>query len=194
MSATITGMAGAARRFVLWAPVAAAVVLAAGCGGGGSSSSDTMAPQDWANSLCGSVNTWATSVRSATTSLQGGNLSKDSLQSAATNVKDATNTLADDLKGLKRPDIQAADKAKQQVDSLSSTFKSDVQSMQSDVKNASGAKGVLTAVSKVSATLVTMGGQLQSTFGELQKLDAKGELDKAFKNAPNCKKLQKQGA
>jgi len=193
MSATITWMASAARRFSLLAPVAAAVVLAAGCGGG-SSSSDTMAPQDWANSLCGSVDTWAKSIRSAASSLQGGNVSKDSLQSTATNVKDATNTLADDLKGLKKPDIQAADKAKQQLDTLSSKYKSEAQSLQNDLKNASGAAGVLTAVRKVSQTLVTMGGQLQSTFGELQKLDAKGELNKAFRNAPNCKKLQKQGA
>ena len=194
MSATITGIAGAARGFSLLAPVAAAVVLAAGCGGGSSSSSDTMAPGDWANSLCGSVDTWATSIRSAATSLRGGNVSKDSLQSTASNVKDATNTLADDLKGLKKPDIQAADKAKQQLDSLSSKYKSEAQSLQNDLKNASGAKGVVTAVSKVSQTLVTMGGELQSTFAELQKLDAKGELNKAFRNAPNCKKLQKQGA
>jgi hypothetical protein len=189
-------MTGAARRFSLLALVAAAVVLAAGCGGGGgnSSSSDTMAPGDWANSLCGSVDTWAKSIRSAASSLQGGNVSKDSLQSTATNVKDATNTLADDLKGLKKPDIQAADKAKQQLDTLSNKYKSEAQSLQNDLQNASGAKGVLTAVSKVSQTLVTMGGQLQSTFAELQKLDAKGELNKAFRNAPNCKKLQKQGA
>jgi hypothetical protein len=187
-------MAGAARRFSLLALVAAAVVLAAGCGGGGSSSSDTMAPKDWANSLCGSVDTWAKSIRSAASSLQGGNVSKDSLQQTATHVKNATNTLADDLKGLKKPDIQAADKAKQQLNTLSSNYKSEVQSLQNDLKNTSGVQGVVTAVSKVSQTLVRMGGQLQSTFGELQKLDAKGELNKAFTNAPNCKKLQRQGA
>jgi conjugal transfer/entry exclusion protein len=173
--------------------VAAAVVLAAGCGGGGSSS-DTMPAQDWANSLCGSVDTWAKSIRSAASSLQSGNVSKESLQSTATNVKDATNTLADDLKGLKKPDIQAADKAQQQINTLSSKYKSEIQSLQNDLKNASGATGVVTAVRKTTQTLVTLGSQLQSTFGELQKLDAKGELNKAFRDAPNCKKLQKQGA
>ena len=182
-------MTATLRRLPLFLPVVLAVVLVAGCGG---SSSNKMDPGEWANSICGSVDTWATSVRSAASSLQGGNVSKSALQSTANDVKDATNTLADDLKGLDKPDIQAADKAKQQLDTLSSNYKDEVQSMQNDVQNASGASGTLTAVSKVSQTLVTMGSQLQSTFGQLQKLDAKGELDKAFKNASNCKKLQKQ--
>jgi hypothetical protein len=185
-------MTATLRRLPLFLPVVLAVVLVAGCGGG-SSSNNKMDPTEWANSICGSVDTWATSVRSAANSLRGGNVSKNALQSTANDVKDATNTLADDLKGLGKPDIEAADKAKQQLDTLSTNYKNEVQSMQNDVQNASGASGTLTAVSKVSQTLVTMGSQLQSTFGELQKLDAKGELDKAFKNASNCKKLQKQG-
>jgi hypothetical protein len=186
---------GAFGRLLLFLPVAAAVVLAAGCGGGGNSAStQAMDPAEWANSLCGSIDTWATSVRSAASSLQGGNVSKDSLQSTANKVKDATNTLADDVKGLGKPDTQSGQKAKQQLDTLSDKYKSEVQSMQDTVKNASGTRGTLTAVSKVSSTLVTMGSQLQTAFGELQKLDAKGELDKAFRNASNCKKLRKQGA
>ena len=187
---------GVLRRLFLFLPVAVAVVLAAGCGGGGNSGSSTQAmdPSEWANSLCGSIDTWATSIRSAASSLQCGNVTKDSLQNTANGVKDATNTLADDIKGLGKPNTQSGQKAKQDLDQLSDEYKSEVQSMQDEVKNASGAKGTLTAVSKVSSTLVTMGSQLQSTFGQLQKLDAKGELNTAFKNASNCKKLQKQGS
>lgn len=188
--------AAAFRRALLFLPVAAAVVLAAGCGGGGSSASSTQAtdPTEWANSLCGSIDTWASSIRSAASTLQGGNVTRASLQDTANKVKDATNTLADDMKSMGKPNTQAGQKAKQQLDTLSDKYKSEVQSMENTVKNASGASGTLSAVSKVSSTLVTMGSQLQAAFADLQKLDAKGELDKAFRSASNCKKLRRQGA
>jgi argininosuccinate lyase len=180
------------RRLPLFLPAIAAVVLAAGCGGGGSSSG-TMDPTEWADSLCGSIDTWATSVRSTTSTLRGGNVSKDSLQSAAGDIKDSTTTLADDLKGLGKPDTDAGDQAKQAVDKLSSEYKDETKAMEDTVKSASGATGAAQAASAVRSTLTTMSSQLQAMFAGLQKRDAKGELEKAFKNASSCKALSNQG-
>jgi hypothetical protein len=165
----------------------AAVVLAAGCGGGGNSGATD--PTEWADSLCGSVDTWATSIRSTTSTLRGGNVSKDSLTSAAGDIKDATDTLADDLKGLGKPDVASGDQAKQSIDELSTEYKSEAKALQDTVK----ASGAVKAASTVSATLTTMSSQLQTTFANLQKRDAKGELEKAFRNASSCKELARKG-
>ena len=44
-------------------------------------------------------------------------------------------------------------------------------------------------LASVGVTLQQMGAQVTSTFSELGSLDAKGELESAFKNADNCSSL-----
>ncbi len=61
------------------------------------------------------------------------------------------------------------------------------------MNSASGVSGTLSAISVASATLVTMGQQVSSTFGDLQKLDAKGELEQAFSSSSSCKQLTSSG-
>ena len=61
-------------------PVALAAVLVAGCGGSGGSSSSSPSATEWANSLCSAITTWSTSVQASAQTLQGGNLSADSLK------------------------------------------------------------------------------------------------------------------
>src|SRR5206468_9660923 len=97
--------------------LAVLAVLAAGCGGGGGSS-DTKSAQDWADGVCSAINTWTDSLKSAGQSLSGGNLSKDSLESAATDVKDATSQLEDDLSGLGARGTKAGRQARQTPDQL----------------------------------------------------------------------------
>ena len=81
-------------RFAL-VPVVVAVVLASGCGG----SSDTSSATDWADNLCSALGTWTSSVKSTANSLKA-NPSKESLKSAAGDIKSASDTLVDDLKDL----------------------------------------------------------------------------------------------
>jgi hypothetical protein len=166
-------------------PVAVVVVLASGCGG----SSDTSSATDWANNLCSAITTWSDSVKSSANSLKGGNLSENGLKSASTDIKDASNKLVDDLKGLGKPDTEAGQQAKDAVDKLSGQVDNDVQEMQSAVDKVSGVNGVLAAVSSVSATLSTMATQISSAASTLEQTDAKGELQQAFKNASACKSL-----
>jgi hypothetical protein len=174
-----------ARRLAL--PLVLAV-LAAGCGGK-SNSSGTTSTTDWANGLCSAITTWTTSLKTATNSLQGGNVSKDILTSTADDVKSATDTFVDDLKGLGKPDTQAGQQAKASVDKLADELQSDASSIQDAVKGVSGIGDVLTALPTVTTSLGSMSSQFQATFSELQQLDAKGELQNAFQQADSCKSL-----
>jgi hypothetical protein len=47
----------------------------------------------------------------------------------------------------------------------------------------------MAAASSVSTSLSTMGNQINATASKLDQADAKGELQKAFKNAPACSSL-----
>lgn len=127
--------------------------------------------------------TWSESVRSSTSSLKG-DVSESSLTSASDEISNATGKLEDDLKGLGKPNTEGA---------LSGQLKTDIDMINNAVDDVSGASGVVQAVSTVSSTLATVGNQVRAAFTDLQKLDTKGELEQAFKNADSCKTLSKQG-
>jgi hypothetical protein len=123
------------------------------------------------------------------TSLGVGDLSRNGLESAVDDAKGATETLVTDLKELGTPDTEAGAEAKSAIDELSSELSKDVDEIQTALDDASGVSGVLTAVSTVSATLASMGTQLTSTFGDLESLDAKGELESALSQSSSCTEL-----
>jgi len=172
--------------------VAIAVVLAAGCGGGGSSSgsSSSPSPKDWANNLCSAISTWSDSVKKSGQTLQSGKVTKDNLKQTTDDIKGATHQLAEDLKGLGKPDTDAGQDAKDAMDKLSTQIDGDVQDMQKAVDNAgSSAGGAVAAASSIASTLSKMGTQIGAASSSLQSLDAKGELEQGFKDAPACKSL-----
>jgi hypothetical protein len=166
--------------------VAFVALLAAGCGSNGS---DTTATQTWATGVCNAFTTWKTSLSNIESSVKSGGLTQDSLDKAVSQAKDATNTLGSDLKKLGKPDTQAGQQAKDEVDQLSSNLTKNVKTIDDAVSNASGAAGVLTAVSTAGSTLVTMGNEVQSTVTSLKKIDPKGELQQAFQDSPACKSV-----
>jgi uncharacterized protein YoxC len=184
--------ARAGRRSACVIAVVALATLAAGCGGKSSSSQSTSAA-DWANGLCSALSTWSTSVRTQTTSLKG-NVTESSLKSASGEVTKATDELESDLKGLGTPDTESGKKANETLDTLTGQLKTDAQTIDKAVKEVSGTSSALQAVSTISSTLVTVGDQVTTAFTSIQQLDAKGELDKAFRNSEECKKLSKQGS
>ncbi len=177
-----------ARRLLGVAVVAAAALVAAGCGGSSSSSSDTSPATTWADGVCSAVATWTSSISSIGDSLKAGNLSQDSLTSAANDAKDATKTLTSDLSSLGTPDTATGQKAKEAVDQLSTDLEADVKSVQDAVDGASGISGLVSAIPVITSTLVTAKDQVSSTISDLQSLDAKGELQSAFKQASSCAK------
>jgi hypothetical protein len=168
-------------------PVALLVVVAvlvAGCG-----SKKPMTPADWANGVCSAVSTWKDSLTSAAEPLKSGNISKDSLQTAADDAKSATDKLQSDLKDLGKPNTQSGQQAQDQVDKLASDLQTDVDTIKSAAEGASGASGSASAVTTATTTVSTMKTQVSSTITSLKQLDAKGELTTAFRQADSCQQL-----
>jgi hypothetical protein len=177
------------RALVAISSLAVLAVLAAGCGGGGGGSSDTQSAQDWADGVCSAINTWTDSLKSAGQSLQGGNLSENSLKQAASDLKDSTAQLKDDLDGVGKPDLSSGDKAKDEVDTLSGNIQDGVDKIDGAIKDAQNGGNLVNALTTVTSTISTMGTQVQTTFTNLRKLDPQGELESAFKNTSSCKTL-----
>jgi methyl-accepting chemotaxis protein len=173
------------RRLLI--PALAVSLLAGGCGGEDGTSENTAgsAASDWANSVCEAVTNWNGAMASARTSLTE-NPSKEGLESAADDVESATQTLADDLKALGKPDTASGEEAKAAVDELATNLEENLQSIQDAVAGTSGASEALSAVSTVSATLVTMGDQISETVQKLRQVDADGELRAAFDETGSC--------
>ena len=166
--------------------LAAAALLAAGCGSG---DDETSGANDWANSVCSAVSTWKTSVSSAATSIQGGNLSENSLESAVDDVTDATKTLADDLKDAGRPDTADGQKAKGVVDQLAGEIEDGAEKIADAVDGAS----LLDAISTITGTLATMGDQVGAAVDQLEQLEPVGELKDALINSDECSSLRSGG-
>ena len=180
------------RALLAISSLVALAFLAAGCGGSGGGSSNTQSTEDWADGVCSAINTWTDSLKSASASVSGGNLSENSLKQAATDLKDATAQLKDDLSGLGKPDVSSGDQAKESIDTLSGNIQDDVDKIEGAIKGAQSGGGIANALTTVTSTISTMGSQVQSTFSELEKLDPKGELESAFNNASSCKSLTSQ--
>jgi hypothetical protein len=172
------------------AAVAVIALLAAGCGGSSdSASSDTTPTEEWADGLCSSISTWTSSLTSIVDTLKGGDLTKDSLTSAVDEAKSATETFTTSLSDLGKPDTEAGQEAKDSVDKLVTDVQADVTEIEDAVDGASGVAGVIAAVPTITATLSKAGEQVSSTLTGFQDLDAKGELESAFKSSSSCQDL-----
>jgi hypothetical protein len=168
--------------------------VAAGCGGDKNAATTTTSSADaWADGVCGAITTWSTAVSSAGTSVAK-SPSKSSVQSAAGDVKDATSTLADTLKGLGKPDTAAGDQAKSTVDTLSQQLSSGVDKIEGATKDVSGLTGALQAASAVTSTLATMSTNVKNSVNALQSLQGQGqaELKTAFTQSSACTDMQSQ--
>ena len=61
--------------------------------------------------------------------------------------------------------------------------------IQDAVSNASGVAGVIAAVPTITTAIQSAGNQIADTIAGFKDLDAKGELESAFKDADDCKTL-----
>src|SRR5262249_32658113 len=121
------------------ATVAVAGIAAAGCGGGGDESSSTTETKpvvEWADGFCTDVTTWKDQLTKIGQDFLA-SPSKESLQTAADDVKAANQKLSDDLKSLGTPDTESGDKVKQSVDDLSDTLNTQMDKIDDAVNNTS---------------------------------------------------------
>lgn len=163
--------------------------LVGGCGGGDSGGGDSAT--EWADGVCSAISDWTGSINEATDSLKGGAGSVDQLKSAGNEIRDATNTFVDDLKGLGKPDTDAGDKAKESIDQLANTVDENIGKITDAAGEVNSASSAAQAFSTISSALTAMTQAISSTFQELEQADAGDELKKAFEDADSCKELSK---
>ena len=172
-------------RIAVGIVVAAVALVGAGCGssdGGGET-------EAWASGLCSSLQTWSEAVQAAGTTLQDtSSLSPESISGAIEGVIAATSTLAEDVKGLGRPDTESGQQAEATVTALADSLQTDAGTLQKALDDAgdAGLTGLLEQISTITQTLGSMASAVGQAFTDLQELDVQGELETAFTDADSC--------
>jgi Arc/MetJ family transcription regulator len=158
-----------------------------GCGGDDGASSS----EEYANSVCGELSTWVTDVNGAITTLTDAGLAtdKEDVETAFDQAKGATDDLLSSLEGLGAPETDAGAQAKNELDSLSTTLRTQIDTVQQALE---GDAGALALATTVTAALSTAATAVEAAYNELKGIDPGGELEDAFQNADDCKSLQDQ--
>ena len=90
----------------------------------------------WVNGFCSAFKDWTSALKPIAQSLQS-TPTKENLQSSVGDIKDANKTLADDLKGLGKPDVSGGGQAKDVVDKLADQIKSELDQIAGALDNLS---------------------------------------------------------
>ena len=179
-------------RSLLAILILSAAIVAAGCGGGSSNSSggtgtesSATAADDWANSVCEAFVAWNNSITDAGQGIRD-NPSEEGIKTAGDQIQTATQTLADDLRGLGRPETDSGQEAKDTIDQLAMNLDTSLQKIDEAMDNASGTTGAVAAASTIGTSLVEMADHVSTAFQQLQEVDAQGELQSAFEQGDSC--------
>ena len=166
---------------VVLALLAASVL--AGCGG-----DEESASEQWAGDVCSELSTWATGVEEAIRSLTAEGLSLDeaAVQSAVDQAKESTDDLVDGLRDLGRPEAEAGEQARSELDELGAQLRE-----QLDEVEAAAEAGSL-SLPTVTAALAAAASSVTSTLESLRSLNADEELRDAFDDAESCESLREQ--
>lgn len=178
---------GGARAAGSAALLAVLVLGLAGCGGddGGSAS------EDYADGVCSSLNTWADSVQTTVQEVadEGLSITGDDVRTAVDDVKDANQTLREDIGGLGPPESEDGNKAKSDLDNLMTVLSQQIENVDEAVASGGGSAAIAGAVTSAVATAANA---VNATYQELRELDPAGELSDAFENSDECKSLEDQ--
>ena len=175
------------RVLALAAAAIALSVAAAGCGGSDSEEDPTAA---WASGFCTAVTNWTDDLQSVTSQFTDtSNLSEEGIQSAADDVKSSTQSLVGDLRGLGAPPTDSGDAVKSALDGLSTTLEDESTSIQETAQSASGLTGIASAISSISTSLSAMATSFSDALTTIQNADAKGELQSALQDSPDCAEI-----
>ena len=165
------------------AAVLALAALVAGCGG-----DDEPGATDWANDVCSAFSEWTTSLESAAEPLRTGEVSRNSIDAAVSGLSEATEEFVGDIRALQPPDTEAGDEAKEELDGLADDLSDGVDEIRDTVESASGVNAGA-ALAEVGNSLTRMASAAQSALSRIEGLDASGELESAFRDAPACEEL-----
>ena len=183
--------------------VASLALVAVGCGGDDESSSQTTetssqttetsteAPADeWASGACSALTTWKSDLDEAVQPLTDvSSLSEESVRQAADDAKAATQTLADSMRNLGRPDTSSGEQVQSSADDLVTEIESGANEVEAAVAGVSTAADIPSAVGTITTTVTAMRTQVDNAVQTLEDADASGELKTAFEDADSCTDL-----
>ena len=172
-------------RWIVAVTVVAVAGVAAGCGGDSDTEADPTAA--WADGFCGAVNDWTDELQTITSQFSDtSNLSEDGLQSAAEDVRSATQTLVDDLKDLGAPETDSGQEVQSALDDLSTTLESETAAIENTAEDVSGITDLPDAISKIAASLSALNTAFSQTLQTIDDADVNGELQTALEDSPEC--------
>ena len=159
--------------------------VAAGCGGDDETQTDPTAA--WADGFCSAVTDWTDELQTITSQFSDtSNLSEDGLQSAATDVQSATQTLVDELRDLGAPETDSGEEVKSALDTLSTTLENESTAIEDTANGVSGITGLPSAITKITTSLSALGTAFSQTLQTIENADASGELRTALEDSPEC--------
>ncbi len=174
------------RAIALTVLLAAALTLSA-CGGDGGD--ETVSTSEWANNLCTDLDEWKSALLTTANSFSG-NLTPENAQDAADEVGDATETLVGELKDLGKPDTEAGQEAKDEVDNLSDELQTGSDEIQRAADEVSGIDDLPAAAATVAATATRLRTELTSALTTLSQLDSGAEVKSAIDQSSACNDLK----
>ncbi len=167
--------------------VAALALVAAGCGGDNASSSE-----QWADSVCTDLNTWADSVTTTITGVmsKGLGVTKSDLSAAANQTSSATSRLVDDLKAIGPPDTESGQQAQQELQQLGDGIEQHANKAKDLVNGASGS-GAAAIVATARSLLVEIGAAADQLKSALTSLEQAGQdIRDGIESSDSCQKLK----
>lgn len=182
--------------------LAAVVAVVAGCGGGGDGGAEGGVPPDqWAQSVCGALAEWQSSLQQQSQDLTSTVLEAESPQAAKdqignflTDVISETETMIGEVRAAGTPDVEqggqiaedfyngltqmrtAFDQARQQVEEVPVD---DPQAFQQ-------------ALTDIGGELQTQGEAVGNNLGEIEEKYDAAELSQAFDDTPACQDFVQQ--
>ena len=179
------------RKLLIVFGVVVLAIAAAGCGGNDESTSETSEAtpaSEWADGFCTEITSWTEALKSAGEGLTS-DPSQDGLQTAADDVKSATETLLEDVKGLGAPDTESGQDVKDAIDELATTLETETDSIQTTVDETSGITDLPNAATEITGSFEAMSTAFSSTLSTIESADVQGELKDALEASPACTEI-----
>jgi ABC-type transporter Mla subunit MlaD len=172
--------------------VTALAATVAACGG-----SSPTATEQWAGSVCTAMDDWATQINGYADDVRSQIQSPSAqtpanIQATVTKGVQASDQLAQSLKGLGAPPSSDGQNAKSLIDALATQVQQTVASVQSEaqaLQGSSSATAAAASIATISADVSALVTEGKSTVESLQALN--GELKDAFDSVDSCKQLNK---
>src|SRR4051812_43199615 len=135
-----------------WVVLGALAVALAASGCGGSKDENQSKTVAWADGVCQAFTAWQQSIEESANQLKS-TPTRDTVTSAGTTIRDATTTLADDLRALDAPETQSGEQARASLQTLAKELSTSASDIQTAAAGATGISATVTAASAIAASI-----------------------------------------